>query len=88
MIRMEIACFLVLGMVALMYFPAQKKQSKLHQTFSILLIVSLIHLLFDAITIYTVNHLNTVSPLLNDFLHRMFMGTMVLVFSFIVIFLI
>ena len=79
MIRMEIACFLVLGMVALMYFPAQKKQSKLHQTFSILLIVSLIHLLFDAITIYTVNHLNTVSPLLNDFLHRMFMGTMVLV---------
>lgn len=81
MIRMEIACFLVLGMIALMYFPAQKKQSKLHQTFSILLIVALIHLLFDAITIYTVNHLNTVSPVLNDILHRLFMGTMVFVLS-------
>ena len=37
-----------------------------------------IHLLFDAATVYTVNHLDTVPPLLNAQLHRAFIGSMVL----------
>ena len=67
MIRMEIALFLVIGMVALIYFSAEKKITKLHRTFSVLLIVLLVHLFFDGVTIYTVNHLDTVPILLNDF---------------------
>lgn len=55
MVRMEIACFLIIGMVAFMYFSAEKEGSELHRTFSILLIAVLIYLCFDGITVYTVN---------------------------------
>lgn len=79
MVRMEIALFLVLGMVAFMYFTAEKKISKLHRTFSVLLITVLVHLFFDGITIYTVNHLDTVPARVNDILHRCFVGTMAFV---------
>lgn len=37
------------------------------------------HLVFDALTLYTVNHLDSVPKWLNDGLHRLFVGTMVLV---------
>lgn len=79
MLRMEIALFLVLAFVALIYFSAEKKQAILHKTFSVILIVTLIHTVFDGATIYTVNHLDTVPRLLNDVLHRLFIGTMVFV---------
>ena len=80
MLRMEIALFLVLGFVAFIYFSAEKKYTQLHKTFSTLLLVVLIHLIFDGITVYTVNHLETVPTLLNDTFHRLFIGTMILIF--------
>ncbi len=79
MVRMEFALILVLAFVAFMYFTAERKYTNLHRTFSFILISMLIHLSFDAITIYTVNHLDKVPLLLNDILHRFFIGTMVLV---------
>ena len=79
MLRMEIALFLVLGFVAYIYFSAERKHTPLHRTFSVLLVVVLIHLVFDGLTIYTVNNLDTVPRLLNDVLHRIFVGSMVLV---------
>ena len=79
MLRMEIALFLVLTLVAYIYFSAGRKHTPLHRTFSVLLIAMLIHLAFDAATVYTVNRLDTVPPLLNDILHRFFIGTMVLI---------
>lgn len=80
MLRMEIALFLVLAFVAYIYFSAEKKFTQLHRTFSVLLVVMLFHLVFDGITVYTVNHLETILKLLNDTLHRFFIGTMILVF--------
>lgn len=79
MIRMEVALFLILFLVAMVYFSAGRKHTMLHKTFSILLIAMLIHLSFDAATIYTVNHLDTVPRFLNDILHRFFIGTLVLI---------
>lgn len=78
MIRMEIALFLILAFVAFVYFSAGRKHTLLHKTFSQLLIVMLIHLVLDAVTVYTVNHLDIVDRLLNDSLHRLFIGTLVL----------
>lgn len=80
MLRMEIALFLVVAFVAFIYFSAGKKHSPIHRTFSVLLITVLIHLIFDGTTVYTVNHLETVPVLLNDILHRLFIGTMILIF--------
>ena len=62
-----------------MYFSAGGQNSPLHRTFSGLLIAVLVHLAFDAATVYTVNHLDTVPVLLNDILHRVFLGPMVLI---------
>lgn len=79
MIRMEIALILVMMFIAFMYFSAEKKYSPLHKVFSTLLIFVIVHLIFDAITIYTVNNLNTVPDLVNSLCHRIFVGTMVFV---------
>ena len=81
MIRMEIALILILAFVAGIYFSARRRQTALHKTFSALLIVVIVHLMFDAATIYTVNHLAQVPLVLNDVLHRLFVGTMELVLS-------
>lgn len=79
MLRMEIALFFILAFVAYVYFSAGRKNTLLHRTFSVLLVTMLVHLVLDAGTVYTVNHLDTVPGLLNDTLHRFFIGTMVLV---------
>ena len=79
MLRMEIALILILAFVAVMYFSAERKKSQLHKVFSILLVVVLVHLVLDAATLYTVNHLAEVPALLNQVLHRLFVGSMALV---------
>ena len=79
MMRMEIALILVLVFVAFIYFSAGRRNTPLHKTFSVLLAITPLHLAFDAATVYTVNHLETVPPVLNEILHRLFIGTMVLV---------
>ena len=79
MMRMEIALILVLLFVAFIYFSAGKRNTSLHKTFSALLIITPLHLAFDAATVYTVNHLETVPPVLNEILHRLFIASMVIV---------
>ena len=78
MLRMEIALFLVLAFVAFVYFSAERNRTLLHKPFSVLLVTVLIHLVLDGATVYTVNHLDTVPRGLNDLLHRLFIGTMIL----------
>ncbi|MGM9550795.1 MAG: sensor histidine kinase [Clostridia bacterium] len=79
MMRMEIALILVLVFIAFIYFSAGRRNTPLHKTFSALLIITPLHFAFDAATVYTVNHLETVPPVLNEILHRLFIGTMVIV---------
>ena len=79
MLRMEIALFLALALVAYMYFSAAKERTPLHRTFAMLLVTVLAHLALDGVTVWTVNHLDTVPRLLNDAVHRLFLGSMALV---------
>ena len=79
MLRMEIALFLILAFDACVYFSAGRKNTPLHRTFSILLVVVLTHLVLDGVTVYTVHHLEVVPRFLNDAVHRLFLGSMVLV---------
>ena len=79
MLRMEIALFLVMAFIAFIYFTTEKQLSLLHRIFSVLLVVVLVHLALDGVTVYTVHHLDTVPRLLNDAVHRLFLGSMVLV---------
>lgn len=77
MLRMEIALFLVMLLVSNIYFSAERRQTELHKTFSLLLILVQANLVFDGITLYTVNHLDQVPDFLNAFLHRCFIGTLI-----------
>ena len=79
MLRMEIALFMVLAFVACVYFSAGRKNTPLHRTFSVLLVVVLAHLALDGVTVYTVHHMEAVPRFLNDAVHRLFLGSMVLV---------
>ncbi|MDD6095082.1 MAG: histidine kinase [Clostridia bacterium] len=76
---MEIALFLVLVFVSFVYFSAERKNTPLHKTFSVILVAMLFHLVFDGATLYTVNHLDTVPRLLNDILHRFFIGSLLFI---------
>ena len=76
---MEIALFLVMAFVACMYFSADKERTALHRTFAVLLAVVLVHLALDGVTVCTVNRLDAVPRLVNDAVHRLFLGSMVLV---------
>lgn len=78
MLRMEIALFLVIVFLASAYFSAKEKSTFLHKLFSVILIVMLVHLFFDGVTIYTVNHMDEVPLFLNDICHRLFIGSMIL----------
>lgn len=80
MLRMEMACFMVVLFMGILYFAVKHEKTKLHRVFSALLIVSMLHLGFDALTVYTVNHMDVVPVWLNDLAHRLFIGTMVTIF--------
>lgn len=51
MLRMEIALFVILAFVAYIYFSARRERTPLHRTFSLLLIVVLVHLALDGATL-------------------------------------
>ena len=79
MLRMEVALFLSIAFVAFIYYSTEKERTPLHNTFSVLLGVVLANLALDGITVYTVNHLETVPLVLNDAAHRLFLASIVLV---------
>ena len=83
MIRMEMACFSVIAFLAVMYFSAPRQNTKMHRIFSIFMVLSMIHILFDAATVYTVNRMDEIPAWVNDWLHRVFIGTMVILFFLI-----
>ncbi|MGN0527304.1 MAG: sensor histidine kinase [Acutalibacteraceae bacterium] len=77
MLKMDIALFLIMRFVAFMYFSAEKKHNLLHKIFSVLLVVLLVHIIFDGATLYAVCNLDAIPLWLTEILHRLFIGTMV-----------
>lgn len=78
MFRLEFCLLIIIGFISYLYISSGDNNSSLHKVFSYILAVMFVHLIFDTITIYTVNHLDTVPVILNDIFHRFFIGTMVL----------
>lgn len=78
MFRLEICLFIIVSFISYLYISSKGVKGKLHHIFSWILVVMLFHLIFDGITVYTVNHLDTVPKLINDIFHRFFIGSMIL----------
>lgn len=77
-----ICIIIILFIGAFHFFTIYKgaKQSKPSIWFQRLLIMSFFQLIFDVWSVYTVNHLDTVSPILNRLVHIGYMGFMQMLF--------
>lgn len=80
MYKTQIACIIFIFFIAVLYFLSTGKKSTSSKWFSTMLICTLLHLIFDAVTVYTVNHLEIISPVVNRVAHIFFMGTMLALF--------
>ena len=73
--RLQIGCLIVVLYISINYFwvcRRTKKEKKI-TIFDCLLVVSIVGLLLDGVTAYTVNHLEAVLPMVNRILHMFFL---------------
>ncbi|HKM28967.1 MAG TPA: HD domain-containing phosphohydrolase [Anaerovoracaceae bacterium] len=75
--KLQIGCILVVLYIIFTYYREAKKLEKKHgfSPYDALLIVGFINLIFDGVTAYTVNHLDTVDSLFNMIAHMFFLIT-------------
>lgn len=78
MLRMEIACICVVLFIAAMFLGGKREWTRLRCIYAMILVSITIHLCFDAITVYTVNHMFTVESKYNNLFHRLYIGTMLI----------
>lgn len=77
-VKLQICCLLVMLFIAGIYFPVKRKKTYSHIIFSVSLWTCIFCLVFDIISVYTVNHLETVPPVVNRIVHDLFMGSMIM----------
>ena len=75
-IKGQICCMCVLLYIAWTYFLVKRKNTKAHQLFSAMIIVTIIYMIFDMVTVYTINHVEDFSFSFNHFIHIIFMAAM------------
>ena len=78
MYKLQAGCIIIMVFIAIIFSLMNKKKSRMHRLFVAILVVGIVQIVFDAITVYTVNHLETVPLLLNHIVHRIFMGLLML----------
>ena len=74
MYKTQIACAIFILFIGILYFRSAENKTKSSRNFIALLVCSFIQLIFDVLSVYTVNHLETVSPILNRIIHIVFLG--------------
>lgn len=80
MYKTQIFCIIVLVFIGAFYLINRKGRGEVSKWFLVLLSVSIVQLIFDLITVYTVNHLETVPPTVNRLAHNFYLGLMLTVF--------
>ena len=75
-IKGQICCMCILLYIAWTYFMVKRKNTRAHRLFSVIIINTIVYMVFDMITVYTINHLEDFSFEFNHFVHVIFMATM------------
>lgn len=78
MIKLQICCMIVIFFIMSVYFSTRRVKTYSHIVFSISLWVTVFNLAFDMITVYTVNHLDTVLGWVNRLCHVLFLGSLIM----------
>ena len=80
MYKGQIICIIIISVIGAFYFTSSRKKTESSRWFSSFLLFSVVQLLFDICSCYTVNHLETVSKILNRVIHCFYMGFLILLF--------
>ncbi len=80
MYKTQAACFIIILFIGGMYFSAQKRKKGSSVWFILILVFTSLQLIFDMLSVYTVNHLETVSPVVNRIVHNFYMSFMLTIF--------
>ena len=80
MYKTQAACLILILFIAVMYVSAHNRKTRSSGWFSVLLVCTSLQLVFDMLSVYTVNHLDTVSPFLNRVVHIFYMSLMLSIF--------
>ncbi|MBP3577880.1 MAG: response regulator [Lachnospiraceae bacterium] len=80
MYKTQIACLIVILFIGLMYASSHNRKTRSSKCFLVLLVCCAINLVFDVTTVYTVNHLEAVSPVFNRIVHDFFLGSLSVLF--------
>ncbi len=78
-IRFQIAALLILAMITADYIKTPHLKLISTRSFKVLVGLTAANLCFDISTVYTITHLETVSPVLNRLLHQMFILSIIAV---------
>ncbi len=73
--RIELGCLAILLYIAYSFFSVKRRKTYVHNLFSAIIGCSILNIIFDMITVYTVNNLYSVSPIINHFFHIIFVGS-------------
>ncbi len=73
--KLQIGCMVIVLLVLILYFRERHEQKNMKRMmcFERLLIFSLLYFVLDIVTVYTVNHLDTVPALVNNILHLFYL---------------
>ncbi|MCR5281903.1 MAG: response regulator [Lachnospiraceae bacterium] len=82
-IRGQIGCICIVLYIAWTYFSVKRRDTVAHRLFSALIIVSIVDLIFDMVTVYTVNHVEEIPVIVNRICHVIFVST-IAAFLFII----
>lgn len=80
MYKTQVACSIFILYIGILYFQSAGKKKESSKWFVALLSCSFLQLMFDAFSVYTVNHLETVSPVVNRIIHIIFLGLLQVMF--------
>lgn len=75
--KLEISCIAIVLFISVLYFTAKRVKSYSHHLFSASLCITVFNLIFDIITVYTVNHLDDVLPWVNRACHILFLASII-----------
>lgn len=86
MYKLQIGCLIILLFILIIFGFQNKKKGRSHTLFGAILTVSASQIAFDIASVYTVNHLETVSPILNRVIHNFYMGLLIAMFCLIYVY--
>ena len=80
MYKTQWACLIIILFIGILTFSSCNRKTRSSRWFSVLLVCTSLQLIFDILSVYTVNHLETVSPIINRIIHIFYMGFMLSIF--------